>query len=121
MFRDNVAKIEGGAIKWDWLEPTMSNTILENNTALVYGDNIASVAKHLYQLDSPDDINITNVFASHRQHRALISENSTRSDPKINGTLANVQSGGKTSAYFVLIDKYGTVVKTDTTSKIYFK
>ena len=35
--------------------------------------------------------------------------------------LDNVQSGGKLDLYFVLIDKYGTVLRTDNSSKLFIR
>ena len=50
IFKDNVALIEGGAIKWTFYEPTMSNLTFINNKAGVYGDTIASVGKKLVRI-----------------------------------------------------------------------
>jgi len=44
--------LEGGAIKWDYYEPTITNSIFANNTAKIYGKDIASVPKYLIQVSS---------------------------------------------------------------------
>lgn len=46
-FINNLAQVEGGAIKWDFFEPTMINNEYQGNSAGVYGDKIASVANKL--------------------------------------------------------------------------
>jgi predicted outer membrane repeat protein len=55
IFFGNVALIEGGAVKWDFYEPlnllNLSNVYF-NNTANIYGDNIASVSKSIITLSS---------------------------------------------------------------------
>ena len=43
-FINNSAGVEGGALKWNFYEPTMSGLTFIGNTAGVYGNNIASVA-----------------------------------------------------------------------------
>ena len=45
IFSGNAAGIEGGAIKWDFYEPSMqmSGITFRNNSAGTYGANIASV------------------------------------------------------------------------------
>ena len=37
------------------------------------------------------------------------------------GALDGVQSGGSVDLYFALVDKYGTVVKTDSSSKLFIR
>jgi hypothetical protein len=56
-FDSNVAQIEGGAIKWDFFEPLdlLSTNNFTNNTAQVYGNDIASVAKYLLPINSLKD------------------------------------------------------------------
>lgn len=51
----NKAGISGGAIKWNSYEPSLINVTLKNNSASVYGNDIAGVAKYLVQI-SKDEI-----------------------------------------------------------------
>ncbi len=37
----------------------------------------------------------------------------------VDAHVPNVQSGGTIDLYFALIDKYGTIVKTDNSSKLF--
>ena len=44
--------MEGGAIKWNFHEPIIGKNVqFINNSAYIYGDNIASVAKSLVKVD----------------------------------------------------------------------
>jgi predicted outer membrane repeat protein len=43
-FRNNTAGIQGGAIKWNFYEPSnLMSSFFKYNKAGVYGDNVASV------------------------------------------------------------------------------
>ena len=53
-FEGNKAGQEGGAIKWNFYEPQMINITFSNNTAGLYGDEIASVARSLVKIDKKD-------------------------------------------------------------------
>lgn len=52
-FRANSAKTEGGAIKWNFYEPYFSDDTVfkDDNTAGIYGDLIAGVAKYLVRIE----------------------------------------------------------------------
>ena len=80
----------------------MSNITFANNSALIYGDDIASVPKYLLKF-SPDQLNSTSF---HNQSEPINTGNNS-------GVMIDVQSGGNISVYFTVIDKYGTVVATD--------
>ena len=80
----------------------MSNITFANNSALIYGDDIASVPKYLLKV-SPDQLNSTSF---HNQSEPINTGNNS-------GVMIDVQSGGNISVYFTVIDKYGTVVATD--------
>ena len=43
-FQNNYADNAGGAIKWDPLEPTFSTNTYKNNSAYLYGNDVASFA-----------------------------------------------------------------------------
>jgi hypothetical protein len=104
IFSRNSALIEGGAIKWNFYEPQMINVTFKFNQAGEYGDSIASVANQLVKLDTPP-IGKKSIKGS---LRVLYAQNQTQ-----------IQSGGKFSMYFVLADKYGNIVRTDNTSKLF--
>lgn len=46
-FTDNVAELEGGAIKWNLNEPIFNQGIKFINNSAIYGDDIASCAKYV--------------------------------------------------------------------------
>ncbi|TNV87912.1 hypothetical protein FGO68_gene12526 [Halteria grandinella] len=106
-FINNTAKIEGGAIKWNYFEPVMIDVIFIGNNANIYGDDIASVARNLVQI-SEKDVGARRIVPSNQ----IISQ-----------TLGSniLQSGGKSSLYFGLIDKYGSFVRVDSKSKLFIK
>lgn len=107
LISNNHAKLEGGGLKWNYFEPTMKDINFKNNTAEVYGDDIASVAKYLIR------INKEQIGSKYLRQISNEPENRTG--------MEKVQSGGKLSLYFGLIDKYETFVKTDSKSKLLIK
>ncbi|TNV88099.1 hypothetical protein FGO68_gene17538 [Halteria grandinella] len=98
-FIGNRADIEGGAIKWMHYEPQIINVAYLNNSAKIYGDNIASVAKDLVQIGQHQ----IDTFSY--QH---------------NSSYANftMSSGGSIDAFFALVDKDGQFVRTDNSSML---
>ena len=54
IFRNNLAGETGGGIKWDFYEPVFSNVSFLNNSARIYGDDVASVAKYLVKTTKND-------------------------------------------------------------------
>ncbi|TNV88194.1 hypothetical protein FGO68_gene1286 [Halteria grandinella] len=105
LFKNNSANIEGGAIKWNFFEPLMKNITFIENNAKIYGDNIASVARNLVKISQQDvgqSSLVTSVFTNEDEQKAI-------------------QSGGKTSLYFGLIDKYGSFIRVDSKSKLLIK
>ena len=42
-FHRNKAEVTGGVVKWDDIEPTFTENKFENNSAIMYGDDIAGV------------------------------------------------------------------------------
>lgn len=53
-FSGNKAIDQGGAIKWDLIEPAVDGASFMNNSAVVYGDDIASVAKYVMSIPGSD-------------------------------------------------------------------
>ena len=101
-FLNNFAGYEGGAIKWNYYEPTMNldfNKNFKNNSALVYGNNIASVAKFL-------NVTVQNNSTSKSVRLLQVSE-------------VVVQSGGDFNVTLALFDKYNNIITTDSSSKLY--
>ena len=85
----------------------MYNITFLNNSAVIYGDNIASVPKYLLEI-TEDKLNLT----SFKGQSYLTNSTGTQ------GVMVDVQSGGNISLYFTVIDKYGTVVGTDDSSSV---
>lgn len=99
--------MQGGAIKWTFFEPVIGSDVnYKNNKAGIYGDNIASLAKKLIRISK----NQTEMTSFNSNVRMLSADDSLN--------VTNVQSGGGFSLYFALVDKYGTVVKSDNNSKL---
>lgn len=69
-FIGNFAGIEGGAIKWNFFEPLIDHhsVSFERNKAIVYGDDIASVAVNLVQIMAGD---IEKKYYDSSSHRFL--------------------------------------------------
>ncbi|TNV88142.1 hypothetical protein FGO68_gene675 [Halteria grandinella] len=107
-FSNNHAGVEGGAMKWTYYEPQYRNLTYKNNTAKIYGDKIASVAKQLVKIDES--------FIG----RKSILQNATLRRLEENSEVG-IQSGGKVTMYFGLIDKYGNFIRTDNKSKLIIK
>lgn len=56
-----MARIEGGAIKWNFYKPKMTHNVLfEGNTAFMYGDSIASIPKYFIKID-PQQENLKGI------------------------------------------------------------
>ena len=53
IFHSNLAQFDGGAIKWNMYEPYFENLTFFNNSASVYGNNVAAVQKNLVQVSEP--------------------------------------------------------------------
>ena len=54
VFSGNRALQVGGAIKWNMYEPSFANVTMTNNSAAIYGNDNASVAKYLVQITEPE-------------------------------------------------------------------
>ncbi|TNV88029.1 hypothetical protein FGO68_gene8850 [Halteria grandinella] len=106
-FTHNLAGQEGGAIKWNYYEPQLINVKFDSNLAKIYGNDIASVAQKLVQINSDQMDSIRYVDIDNQSKRILVN--------KIN----TVSSGGSASFYFGLIDKYGKFLKSDSKSKLF--
>lgn len=105
-FTQNRAEIQGGAVKWTFFEPTLSKSVNFNgNTAGIYGDNIASMAKSLVK-----------IYKNQTSYKTLSKIRVLEDSSPMN--VNDIQSGGKFSLYFALIDKYGTVIQYDNNSKL---
>ncbi|TNV88190.1 hypothetical protein FGO68_gene11546 [Halteria grandinella] len=122
-FIKNIAGVEGGSIKWNFYEPIMKNITNNNNTAGIYGTDVASVAKKLIRIDK-SELGLGNFpdyqLRSMRDRRML--ESTAENSSVLSATeISNVQSGGQLSIYFALIDKYGSVIRTDNSSKLFIR
>ncbi|TNV88132.1 hypothetical protein FGO68_gene10719 [Halteria grandinella] len=102
LFQSNFAEQEGGAIKWNYYEPIMSNVIFKNNSAGVYGDELACVSKKLIRVKKE------MLGAKNLQMAGILSFKQSEDEYD-----TSMQSGGTISLYFGLVDKYGSFVRTD--------
>lgn len=59
LFIENIAESEGGAIKWEGVQPKIENNTFINNTA-IYGDNVAAFPFRLHMSYSPYTETICN-------------------------------------------------------------
>ncbi|TNV88069.1 hypothetical protein FGO68_gene15731 [Halteria grandinella] len=101
-FNSNSAKIEGGAIKWNFYEPYIVGGItFINNSASIYGDNVAGVANQL-------------VVVNFQQlgQRKYIKQN-------YGNNVKAVSSGGEINLYFGIIDNQGEFVRTENKSNLF--
>ncbi|CDW88635.1 UNKNOWN [Stylonychia lemnae] len=119
----------GGAIQWNYLEPTFKNVITQrltelqvnykNNTAGVYGDNISSVSRVLQQLTKDQYLSVKAKFDTSTSNERMIR---ALQDNSQQGITQKQKSGGVMDPiYFALIDKYGFIVTSDETSKLYLQ
>ncbi|TNV88085.1 hypothetical protein FGO68_gene10378 [Halteria grandinella] len=105
-FKHNYANIEGGAIKWTKSEPQFSDDVIFiNNTAGIYGDDLASVARVLVRIT---DQELGKKFYN-ESGTIIVSQDQF---------IPEFQSGQSINLYFGVIDKYGTYVSTDNGSKL---
>ncbi|TNV88143.1 hypothetical protein FGO68_gene8974 [Halteria grandinella] len=101
-FKGNRARSEGGAIKWTHFEPiSMPQNQFINNSATLYGDDIAGIARYLVQIDK--------------------SQLSLKNYKNLDTQPEGYQSGGKIALYLAVVDKYDQFVKSDTESKLMVK
>eukprot|EP00347_Sterkiella_histriomuscorum_P022266 403331092 len=129
-FLNNTSNYNGGAIKWNYIEPEMSNLTFINNKARVYGDNISSYAKYLTQLNIDQFKQLKRVFdkndtESRRYLTTLVASNDqllnqTNTNKNEISNIKGQQSGGTAEKlYFTLIDKYGQIMYSDESSKLF--
>ncbi|TNV88144.1 hypothetical protein FGO68_gene4654 [Halteria grandinella] len=100
-FRGNRAGSEGGAIKWTHFEPILSQNANFNNSAALYGDDMAGIARFLVEIDKSQ--------VGFKRYKLQDSR------PE------SFQSGGIIQLYLAIVDKYGQFVKSDRGSKLMVK
>ncbi|TNV88051.1 hypothetical protein FGO68_gene16005 [Halteria grandinella] len=103
IFKENTAGLEGGAIKWNYYQPTFSKVLYQDNKARIYGDDIASVPAKLVQIT-----------------KDLIGQKQFTLEQELSN-LRQGSSGGEVQLYFGIIDKYGTFLRTDNKSKLFLQ
>ena len=103
VFQSNLAESSGGAIHWSYNEPeSIELPQYINNTALLYGDNIACFAQNLIQKVDTENRNL-RVLSSYSGNESL--------------SLESQQSGGfMPDLYLSLVDKYGQILGSDSSS-----
>lgn len=91
----------------------MRNVTMVKNKAGIYGSNNASIPKRLIRIEK-SELKVDSFPNYAKRDRRILTEAS-------NSSIDNVQSGGEISLYFALIDKYGSVIRTDGTSKLFIR
>ena len=101
---------------WDELEPNFDwNDQYIGNVAWLYGNNIACFAQNLVAITASEYNDYVNMGALRNDGRMLQSE----SKGSTTKTLENQVSGDLIEDIFIaLVDKYGTIVGNDITSKL---
>ena len=112
-FTGNFAERDGGAIKWDMLEPIISeDTIFNSNSANYYGDNIASYANKLAKLTVEEyekaiakvttaeayvsDANAVEEHEDHEHKRRL-------EESQVGGSVEELKSGGNIPLFYIAL------------------
>ncbi|CDW71929.1 UNKNOWN [Stylonychia lemnae] len=132
-FQNNLAKIKGGAIYWDVLEPkfTAKDMIFSGNKGIYYGNNIATFSQKLIMINQTfyinlqvdlgiikiDDLNILRQLSETENY--LISRNLQKEGviDEQQGKIQNQRSGGNIpTIYLAHIDKYGQIQASDNTT-----
>ncbi|CDW78086.1 UNKNOWN [Stylonychia lemnae] len=92
---ENIAEIQGGGIFWNFQEPI--GGMVYKNKAYLYGNNYSGVGFQIKQYNSKSNTTL--------EQTQIIAPQS--------------RSGGEVEAFYVvLVDKYGEVMRLDSTSKI---
>eukprot|EP00347_Sterkiella_histriomuscorum_P001801 403370625 len=142
-FKNNFAFTQGGAINWDTLEPTFSKSLstFYNNSALLYGDDIASFGQNLQVISEEQYLkqfvklkleSQTNSLSSRRRNlqsqiqeiNHLLKSNARNLQNSLvvessSFTVQQQQSGSSIpTTYIALMDKYGQIVGTSSDSKV---
>jgi predicted outer membrane repeat protein len=103
-FTSNHAGTKGGAISWDFKEPSqVEDNTFTSNSATIYGSKIGSIGESLVVISKSEfDANVnTNGDVAPVMRRRLATL-----------TLSSHQSGTKIDTqYLAIVDKYGYIVK----------
>ncbi|CDW88933.1 UNKNOWN [Stylonychia lemnae] len=126
-FKDNFAYLQGGAIHWNVVEIEFDRnlTVFQNNTALLYGDDISAVPQQIVYLSEEQYREyqqiIENVqykywkIISKPLNRRILQEIQLVSQK----SLENYKSGAMIpKSYFAVADMYGRVVTSNNNSNI---
>ena len=110
-FKNNYAQEAGGGMTWTMLEPNFTNSInFQNNSALLYGNDISCFAQNL----------ITLTYSEYLSYLNKTNSTSKRlSESKTSQLLSGIRSGGELQdIYLAIVDKYGVIVGNDNKSKV---
>eukprot|EP00347_Sterkiella_histriomuscorum_P023840 403333206 len=120
-FINNSAGISGGAIFWNDIEPlfNISNLKFSNNKALIYGDNVGSFAQRITTITFQQIMNSRGQYGFRRYLESTDVQITSSQQSIQNQTLDSYRSGAIIPTFYMgLVDKYGQIVKTDSSSKI---
>eukprot|EP00347_Sterkiella_histriomuscorum_P017660 403348489 len=120
-FINNSAGISGGALFWNDVEPVynISNLKFLNNKALIYGDNVGSFAQRITTITFQQAMNSRGQYGFRRQLEQTDVQITSEQKSTQNQTLDSYRSGAVIPTFYMgLVDKYGQIVKTDSSSKI---
>ncbi|CDW74982.1 UNKNOWN [Stylonychia lemnae] len=118
-FKSNQARIQGGAIFWDQLEPVFNqnNLVFSQNQATQYGNDIGSYSQDLISVSYQQ-------YALHMQKLGYQIESRMLNNQSDLGKITsnqieNQRSGGEIKTlYLSMQDKYGQIVGSDFSSKV---
>eukprot|EP00347_Sterkiella_histriomuscorum_P024148 403332142 len=120
-FLSNWADRQGGAIHWEELEPKFQSQITyKNNLAYQYGNDISCFAQKISQISQDSYIQTLKKLNMYSERmRQLDSLVDSYALSKTESTVQEQRSGGTIpEMYLSLVDKYGQIVSTDSSSKL---
>ncbi|CDW79375.1 UNKNOWN [Stylonychia lemnae] len=110
-FEYNKVGISGGSIFWEDIEPVFNfnDIVFNNNSAQIYGDNIGCFAQKISQI-TDQELSKQGISTSRILQSTTVQ---TQSE------ISQVRSGQTIPSFnLALVDKYGQIVKTDSSSKL---
>eukprot|EP00347_Sterkiella_histriomuscorum_P009503 403340963 len=120
-FIKNYADRQGGAIHWEQLEPIFSGTNeFKDNYAYQYGNNISCFAQKISKIDEQlYKQSLLKIGMQTRLRQLDLISDQLNQNNNTSSVVASQQSGGTIpEMYLSLVDKYGQIVSTDSSSKL---
>eukprot|EP00347_Sterkiella_histriomuscorum_P001991 403369895 len=116
---NNYASIKGGAIHWETLEPVFTSVKYSSNKALLYGNDVSCFAQRLATVNSTYYNSFLAERSTDEESLRQLQTTSTSSQLVTDTSIKSQQSGGYIpTTYMGLVDKYGQIVGSDSSSKI---